>query len=45
LLPNPPVSALTFAISDAATSSPRPPVFVAAPVFMNEQGQSVFVFD
>jgi hypothetical protein len=44
-LPNPPVSALTLAIGDAVASNSPPPVFVAAPVFMNEQGLPVFVFD
>jgi hypothetical protein len=41
-LPDPPVNALTWGISDLS-SSPRPQIFVAAPVFMNEQGQSQFV--
>jgi hypothetical protein len=41
-LPNPPVNALTWSV-DGLLTSPRPAVFVAAPVFMSEAGQSQVV--
>jgi hypothetical protein len=42
---NPPVNALTWGMTDLIgdSSSPRAPIFVAAPAFMTEQGQSKFV--
>jgi hypothetical protein len=44
-LPNPPVNALTWGVSDSLSINPRPPIFVAAPVFMTDDGRSQFVFD
>jgi hypothetical protein len=41
-LPNPPVNALTWGV-DGLLTDPRPPIFIAAPVFMNEAGQSQIV--
>ena len=43
-LPNPPVNALTWGVSDSLLTGPRPPIFVAAPIFMTAEGQSQFVF-
>jgi hypothetical protein len=41
-LPNPPVNALTWGI-DGVTANSRPPIFVAAPVFMTDGGRSQVV--
>jgi hypothetical protein len=44
-LPDPPVNALTWGMTDlnGDSSNPRAPIFVAAPAFMTEQGQSLLV--
>lgn len=44
-LPNPPVNALTWSVGDSISIDPRPLIFVAAPVFMTDEGRSQFVFD
>jgi hypothetical protein len=44
-LPNPPVNALTWGMTDLIgdSSNPRAPIFVAAPAFMTDQGRPQFV--
>ena len=44
-LPDPPVNAVTWGMTDLKgdSSNPRAPIFVAAPAFMTEQGRSQFV--
>jgi hypothetical protein len=44
-LPDPPVNALTAGAWDSSMNSPRPAIFVAAPIYMSDQGQSQFVFN